>query len=313
MEKVLTRWLDELRKFLRNESELRNRALITLHFKPSLIRIGSGREIGPEARLKIAKVIIGDEELSIIPESSWRGTLRRIGESIAKASLESFRNALDRKFVQIHVEPEEGPIFHEIELEELRTMHKVLKEDVDEQSRRIALRFISEDALTRREPNPREYSQLLAPLCPICRLFGGPGLRSKLMIADTLLRVQVYDRTHVSLDRMTGVRKEGHLFTAEYAFPTEDVELKIVAHNVDPGSGEALILAGVLDWILKLGLEVGGFKSRGIGHLELASGDVIFIDYESTSPERLLQALISPEEFGRRVSVEEYVERLRQP
>ena len=304
---------EKLRRFLEEEARLRDRAIIKLRFKPSPLRVGSGAERGAEARLTIAAVEVNGVRIPVIPGSSWRGALRRIGEAVAKASLERFKDELDRVLTSAHYEPEESPITHYIDYEVLVRLHEELRADSKRRDElaRLALRFVSQDALDRDRPDLDEYSALLSPLCPICRLFGGPGLRSKLTISDTLLNAQPFERTHVSLDRMTGVREEGRLFTVEYALPRGPIELEMVAHNVSPGSSEALILAGVLDWVSKLGLEVGGFKSRGVGQLELEGGGVIFIDYGQVRRDRLIDALVSLDEVGERLTVGQYVERLR--
>lgn len=304
---------EKLRGFMKEEAKLRDRAIIRLSFKPSTLRVGLGAEAGAEARLSIAAVEVDGIKVPVIPESSWRGALRRIGEAIAKASLDGFKDELDRALASAHHEPEESPITHHVDHDLLMRLHDRLKADREGRGElaRLALRFVAQDALDRERPSPSEYSALLSPLCPICRLFGGPGLRSKLTISDTLLNAQSFERTHVSLDRMTGVREEGRLFTVEYALPRGPIELEMVAHNVSPGSSEALILAGVLDWVSKLGLEVGGFKSRGVGQLELEGGGVIFIDYGQVRRDRLIDALVSLDEVGERLTVGQYVERLR--
>ena len=305
-------WLERLEEFSTREGMLRNRAVIKLAFDTVVLRIGTGAEAGPEPRLAIATIQVNGSIKPIIPESSWRGVLRRVGELIAKAS--RFRDRLDDEMARSHVEPESKPITHEVEDGVLEEIHRMLREMREAGDKRLetVLRFISEDAIARGKPRREEYEGLLAPLCPICRLFGGLGLRSKLVISDTLLDADIYDRTHVSLSREAGVREEGRLFTAEYMVPRGYVPLEIIVHNVERGSGEAMILAGVLEWICKLGIEVGGFKSRGAGWMSLRKEDseVYVVEFNRLTGDEVVDLLLDPTK-GRRMTVEEYAKWLR--
>ena len=305
-QKLLNEWHSRLIKIVQENSKLRTRAILRLVFKPRPLRIGSGIEAGPEARLTVATMKFRGKTIPIIPESSWRGVLRKIGEILAKSS--TFPDELDQFLASNHVEPEEKPITHEFSEELLEKLHK----DVERMKNSpIISRFIPEDVLEKERPSFDEYQPLLSSLCPICRLFGGPGFRGKLIICDTLLKGEIFDRTHVSISRLTGVREEGHLFTAEYVLP-KSVNLEIIIENVIPSSGEALILSGVLNWILKLGLEIGGFRSRGAGHLTLMNeGSYVYVvNYEKLDSNQIIKGLIKPEEVGEKLTISQYISSL---
>ena len=298
-----------IRKILERRQVLHSRAVLRLLFRPrSVIRIGSGAE-ETRALAPTLKVSVGSSRYPIILESSWRGMFRRIGESIAKSSLESMET-LERKIAEAHYEPEEGPIMHYLDPHLKNRMVSELKNlDVD-----LLTRFTGREIIeTIRDT---ELEQFIELVCPICRLWGGPALRSLLTLGDTILKnVYTYSRTHVGLDRLTGVREEKILFTAEYVC-TDRIDLEVIVDNVLPTTTEAKILAGTLEWILKMGIVLGGFRSRGVGYLELDEREskVLLAEfYQIKNGVEIAQALTSLDEARavRKMKVEEYISYLR--
>ena len=304
--------LSRLEEVVEERRRLRTRALVRLVFKAGPLRVGSGAERGEAAHLPVAKVETPKGSVPMIFESSIRGVLRRVSEWLVKASLEALPDEVDREFASSHIEPEERPVEHfhredgTVRPFDPREFEKAVKED--ERLKRLRDRI-----LPARVTGLRGYEPLAALLCPICRLWGGLGLRGKVVIADVLLDGAVVGvRTHVGISRRAGVREEGILYTAEYVYP-EKVVIDLVVENVVPGSSEALILASTLEGVKELGLEVGGFKSRGAGMLVLdrEKSSVRYVDYERLSGDDLLAALAKPEERGSRMSIAEFVDLLR--
>jgi len=295
---------------LDESSCLRTRLILKLRFNSGPLRIGGGEREGPI--LQILRVPVKGKLLPVIPESSWRGVLRRIGEWISKAS--RFQSPMENELVAHHMERD--VLDHLMSTDVLEK----IKEEVRAVEDEVLERFLPRDLISRlrEEPeiiNSRDLQSFLSVLCPICRLFGGQGLKGKLTLEDTVLNQGFSQpRSHVAIGRIAGVREEEHLFRAEYFFP-EEVVLEVIVDNITPKSSEALILSGVIDWILKLGLEIGGFKSRGSGYLELKGGKEhsygIFLDFQALEGRNLARAFTNPESIGRKMGLSELIAFLR--
>ncbi|RLE71580.1 MAG: hypothetical protein DRJ37_04655 [Thermoprotei archaeon] len=324
--------VDELERRIRNllekEALLRERAILRIRFKTKMFRIGAAFTAALSSSLPVLKVNIGAEEFILIPESSWRGSIRKISEWVACASIEAIKDELEKAIVKAHHEHVGGPPTHlagaeqPIDIAMLVMVAKELSQD-GTLERFLAPEEVSDviskaekiskgETLTvKQEEKLRKVLEpLVAFLCPICRLWGGFGIKSKIILEDTILKPSTFMRTHVSLSRIADVREEARLYSAEYTLANV-IELKAVIENVLPDSTEALILAGTLEWINEIGLEIGGFRSKGLGHLELESCEVILIRFNGLECRELVQALISPEEAGIKMPLHNYIKYLR--
>jgi len=317
-----------LRDFLKREGRLRERAVLKLRFKTKMLRIGAAfaATLGPS--MPVLRLNAHYGKAILIPESSWRGSLRRISEWVARASANAVKDALERAILKAHYEPERGPLTHlrgadlPIEVEELimvaeelardGTLRRFLAPDEVDEVVAKAGELSRGRQLTRdqEERFRRILEPLVTPLCPICRLWGGPSLRGKVILEDTLLKPMTDIRTHVALNRAGGVREEARLYSAEVTL-ADVIELKAVVENALPGSTEALILAGTLEWLEEFGLGLGGFKSRGLGHLELEDCEVFLTELDNLRDLKLIRALIRPEEEGERMKLLDYLMHLR--
>ena|GEM_PF-1460940 len=298
--------INEVKRVLNEQAFLRSRAIISLLFKPiSLIRVGRQAEL---ARLPILLVRTVNGVLPVIPESTWRGSMRSIGEAIAKTLSSSFKG-VERLIVKSHYEEYEGTLRHKVDLEFKKVSETELIGKISSKVRSLGVKFSSR--LFPDEPaSLRECEHILSMACPICRLWGGLGYRGKLVIGDTTIeKAKVHNRTHVSINRCALVRMEGALFTVEYLYTNNSIKLEIIAENLQPKTSEAKIFAATLGWITKLGLSIGGFKSRGAGHLKLdeEKSQVYLVDYDIISKEQLVKALTKPKEVAERMSVKEYI------
>ena len=246
-----------VKKDLAEDSKLNTLYYIHLEFEVnSCIRIGVGGA-RREAFLPVLKVIHRDKYYPVVPESSWRGALRKIGETIAKSSITEPKNIREEILIS-HIEPEEGPITHIDPSEDEINKLKELGE------RELVERF----APTYEEAE-EALKNMITYLCPICRLWGGPGVRSRIVLEDTVIHeYESYSRTHVGISRITRTKEEHQLYTPEYIY-VKQLNLNLTIYNIKPETIEAKILAGTLSWLTKLGLSIGGSKSRGIGYLKL--------------------------------------------
>jgi len=302
-----------IKNFMEEYKRLSNRALITLKLTPKEpLHIGTGAKEFYSPTIKIKS--IDNKEYVYIPESSIRGVLRRISESIVKASINAF-NGYERKLVEAHYEPEEDIIRH-------LGVIDIAKEIVQDED--LLKQFIPEDEIgevvkqikSGKPPDEmlKKIETLLALLCPICRLWGSIGLRSKIIIRDVLIsNYKLHPYTRVSVDRKSQMQAKGRLFSIEKTY-IPSIELNIIVTNVKPGSSEALILASLLEYIKNLGISIGGMKSIGLGYLELDTekSNVVYVDYEKVCLEeknidKCLNMLVNPWEYGNKISINEYI------
>jgi len=161
----------------------------------------------------------------------------------------------------------------------------------------------------------RKFDILVSLACPLCRLFGALGLRSKLVFEDTVVEeYQTHMRTCTSIDRSSRVAPDKALFTQELIYPGR-VKEEIIVLNVGPGSTEALILALVLEYILNFGILVGGRKSTGLGYLTVDEKEsVVYVnDFTSVEDSRELVELLAKHDLSERYrkSLREYISYLR--
>jgi len=299
--------------------ELINRAFIT--FKLVLegpIHVGVGGREFYSPSLKI-RSLSGTEYL-YIPEQSVRGVLRKISEWLAKSSPNMFPQPEDQ-LVKVHVEPE-GDIIRHLNIPNIvnsiarKGNEGLLKEfipdeEVDYVIEKVTKNEASDEILKKLEP-------MLAMLCPICRLWGAPGLRSKVIIKDVLIKgFKVHPYTRVSIDRRSNTQMPGRLFSIEKIY-IDSINVEMIVNNVVPKSSEALILATLIEYIDKVGISIGGMKSIGFGHAKLdkQGSQVTYVDYRSVcsgtnKSNECIDILINPKEKGIKLSIDEYVKLLR--
>ncbi len=305
-----------LKEVFRKEREIRgslnNRALIKLKLRTEgPLHLGGGEE-------ELLEVVINGERYLYVPQSSIKGSLRKLTELMARASSTAF-NGVEELIVRSHCEVEGRGLRHvctdrsalneivrEIggDLEILRLF--VPPEDID----------LIKDLLSKGHDKGLEALEpFFATLCPICRLWGGRGLKGKVIIRDTLIRkYRTAGVTRVGIDRFTLTRKERILFTPIYGYLLE-LPVEIIVDNVLPGTSDAKLLAALLEYLSHVGMELGGLKSVGLGHLTLVTEDskVYYADFRSCGNSSCLKALANLEDKEFEVSLRDYINLLRNP
>lgn len=121
----------------------------------------------------------------------------------------------------------------------------------------------------RGERTPDDVRSALRGFCPLCLLYGAPNFSSRVHVGDfvptTGARVGV--KTGVGINRRTGAAQVGMLYTVEYVEPGAVFEGSISAVNTP--NWMLALLAGSLLAIGQGWLKIGGFKSRGMGRVEI--------------------------------------------
>jgi len=105
--------------------------------------------------------------------------------------------------------------------------------------------------------------------CVVCRVFGCRELASHLYVYDCYPKEEptVEYRTRVAIDRFRRAARSGALFTYEYVPPGYKWRFRLKFFNLE-GDARQLV-ESLLDYIRKVGIEVGSMRSVGLGRLVL--------------------------------------------
>lgn len=285
---------------------LRHRAILDLKFRTKTpIHIGSGMR-----GETLQRVLILEGDKLIIPASTWKGVFRKITEILAKSVIRKPQVFSDYEFKAIKAHVEEDKIRH---IDVMDIIVNSLNEIVKNYDVNILRKFLLNTLFTDDEELERTVDVsrgivvlktmkaldrldfIVQLLCPICRLYGAPSLKGKLVFMDTIIPYDKYIsrfRTHVSISRASETKSEHHLYSMELVLCSE-IELKIIVSNVKPGTSDAILLANTLNYVLNDGIALGMRRSIGLGALELIENDskVYVNELEKLDSEALLETL----------------------
>lgn len=253
-----------------------------------------------------------------IPTSSIKGVLRRVSEAIAK-NIALLLQEPERSVLLAHCELEHEGVTHlcydvtyllklvrsRDSLALLAERGYIPRDTVDE----ILNQLSSSDSLAV-AMGIRRIEPLFSQLCPVCRVFGGPGLAGKLRVASVTLSnadlsVSVDRLTHTSIDRGRRVVLEGALFVKEYA-DIKDITVEITARNVVKDSTDYKLLIATLKALKDMSLLIGHSKSRGLGwyRLDTARTRLVYVDLTRIqSLTQLLNVILNPYSFGEELKI----------
>jgi len=307
--------IKKLREIVETRQRLRRAMFMKLVFKPlAPIHIAGGRR---EMFIPIYRV--GGEPY--IPPTSIYGALRSIAEMLVKGmQLYTQLDDVEKIVLEAHCELETEGLRHICSVygkEYVEFVKRLINELRNELQRGIPrdkalyTHFFTDEGLNEVGETLQnvsipsdlgsEIEHILATLCPVCRLFGGPGIRSNIVIISIEPEIAgTYRITNVSIDRNTGVAREGNLFAIEGLILSK-LHMDIYVRNVDRCSPEAKILVALLRYLSSMGLSIGGRKSIGFGKLllDLEESKGIYIDIESlNTAEDLVKTLINIEEYA---------------
>jgi len=187
----------------------------------------------------------------IIPATSIKGAFRGITELLG-SSIGSGSDDPRRKLMASH-KRERGKISHVFDID-------ALLNEIGPREREF---------LERIGERGSDYLEYLA--CPICRLFGAPGVAAKVRFSDAIPSSEPVLRqmTRTSIDRKSMKVKEERLFTEELVVSGE-FRFVIVVDDLD--SLEEELFNNVLTYLGEEGLQLGGGKSIGRGRMKVYIG-----------------------------------------
>ena len=127
----------------------------------------------------------------------------------------------------------------------------------------------------RRSASAGEIRRLIAGFCPACLLYGAPSLASRVSVGEftpTEKGVRTGVKTGVGIDRRRGAAAQRVLYTVEYVEPGTVFQGSI--STVNTPNWMLSLLAASITAIGGGWFKIGGFKSRGMGLVEIGRGSV---------------------------------------
>jgi CRISPR/Cas system CSM-associated protein Csm3 (group 7 of RAMP superfamily) len=239
----------------------------------------------------------------VIPSTTWKGAFRAIAERLAK-TMEL--NGLERLAVKLYRETQKGIVYTpqdtdqdwETYLSEFKSVvngnpiqnpQYVLKPQ--EVTQFLNDVYVDIEEIKKAKDGYEKMAEgYLAYNCPIGRLFGNHVLAGKVRFMDTIIDVkQTHFRPGIGIDRKTGKVREGILYYIESIPSKTEISLRIVADNLVSGETDTTLFNNILDYIQKLGLQIGTRKTAGMGLLSLKNIQKIDLDLKSDSELKIVR------------------------
>jgi CRISPR/Cas system CSM-associated protein Csm3 (group 7 of RAMP superfamily) len=260
------------------------------------VSVGSGGEEVLRQVLRIGHWIV-------IPSTTWKGAFRAIAERLAK-TMEL--DGLERLAVKLYRETQKRIVYTprdtdqdwETYLSEFKSVvngnpiqnpQYVLKpQEVTQFLNDVYVDI--EEVKKAKDGYEKMAERYLAYNCPIGRLFGNQVLAGKVRFMDTIIDVkQTHFRPGIGIDRKTGKVREGILYYIESIPSKTEISLRIVADNLMTGGTDTTLFNNTLDYIQKLGLQIGTRKTAGMGLLSLKNIQKIDLDLKSDSELKIVR------------------------
>jgi CRISPR/Cas system CSM-associated protein Csm3 (group 7 of RAMP superfamily) len=239
----------------------------------------------------------------VIPSTTWKGAFRAIAERLAK-TMEL--NGLERLAVKLYRETQKGIAYSPqnadpdwdtyfaefksvVNGNPIQNPQYVLKpQEVTQFLNNVYVDI--EEVKKAKDGYEKMAEGYLAYNCPIGRLFGNQVLACKVRFMDTIIDVmQTHFRPGIGIDRKTAKVKEGILYYIESIPSKTEISLRIVADNLTSGETDTTLFNNTLDYIQKLGLQIGTRKTAGMGLLSLKKIQKIDLDLKSDSELKIVR------------------------
>jgi CRISPR/Cas system CSM-associated protein Csm3 (group 7 of RAMP superfamily) len=260
------------------------------------VSVGSGGEEVLRQVLRIGHWIV-------IPSTTWKGAFRAIAERLAK-TMEL--DGLERLAVKLYRETQKGIVYTPQDTDQdWETYLSEFKSAVNGnpiQNPQYVLKpqevtqflndvYVDIEEIKKAKNGYEKMAEgYLAYNCPIGRLFGNHVLAGKVRFMDTIIDVkQTHFRPGIGIDRRTGKVREGILYYIESIPSKTEISLRIVADNLVSGETDTTLFNNILDYIQKLGLQIGTRKTAGMGLLSLKNIQKIDLDLKSDSELKIVR------------------------
>ena len=114
--------------------------------------------------------------------------------------------------------------------------------------------------------------------CIVCRMFGSQKLATHILVQDAFPSDSSVDfnfQPHVGINRKSGVKEEGALYSFETISPETSFDFEMVIENIDRDDERMEILKYVIYEMREGFLQFGGKKSTGLGMSKLVDCKVL--------------------------------------
>lgn len=246
---------------------------------------------------EMLRQILRIEDKVVIPSTTWKGAFRSIAERLAKTMK---LQGVERLAVKLYRETEKGITYRPtsddkewdtflkefeavINNEQAQTpMYKLSHEDIME--------FLNDMYTAPNEADIEDRAErYLAYNCPIGRLFGNQVMAGKIRFMDTVLEInKSHYRPGIGIDRPAGRVKENILYYIESIPSGTEIKLRFVGDNLLERTDKTLF-ENTLNYVERLGLQIGTRKSAGMGLLKVEKIRRIEIDLEHDDGFRIIR------------------------
>jgi len=295
-----------------------------MHLNPLTTKLIGYISFKPETTLHIGvggwgvvrEIIKINGEKTIIPNSSWKGVFRQIAENIAK---KLNLKGLEKIAVESYIEKDEGVTYDIKDSRLLKDFTKTLRgegnffgytqENLIEFLRHLdygqaEIKALSEDTTEAK----RALTNIIAMHCPIGRLFGNTTIAGKLRFLDTIISYTPHLKPGIGIDRSSNTVKEDQLYFLECASIDSSIPLRLIADNLEPKKTDSMLFGTILEYVEKLGLQIGARKSVGLGALKMIDAQFHLVELARDNGGC---GLANPFKYGKKMTLQQLVGWLR--
>jgi CRISPR-associated RAMP protein (TIGR02581 family) len=245
-------------------AKLHNRLKVTGKLvSETALRVGAGRD--NEVTSNRLPVLRDGRGRPYLPGASLKGTLRSRMEALIRA-----------------IDPTQALDLLELEAQ-IATYKKLFEQDNELQA---PGQLSKQDQ--RRSQIIWERSTL------IDKTFGAPWIASHIFFKDAHIDSELWfgqfeRRNGVAINRDTEIAQDGLLYDYEVVPAGLPFDFEVVMENVEPWQLGLLVL-GLRPW-LNGDVQIGGFRSRGLGYVRLTNASYSYHEVEAGKPESVLALL----------------------
>ncbi len=247
--------------------------LFHLYFSGNAVRVGGERD-GSTVRQLTYKV--KGKDVPVIPNTSWKGVFKRISEDIARGKKMGTASSHKNDEHRVNEGNKDPNAESKIHLIENKVIQKLTPKDGIYKGEDLKVLEIDDELwqiirsnLSPNDLNVDDFMDLVrmvtySYMCPVDRTYGSHFFASAITFSDSLMENSISFQPHVMIDRVFGGAKESRLYEEEVVDPSS-LSLKVILRP----EGDLPLWRYTLKYVEKMGIAVGGSKSRGLGHLTL--------------------------------------------
>ncbi len=228
----------------------------------------------------------------LIPASTWKGAFRAISEKIAPTLPMSDLERLAVERVSLSRNPRESLKKDDLLSSFADALSGKSSPPFDARNVKDVLLMLGYSEEELKSDNPEDQMgaliSYLAYYCPIGRIFGNQVRAASLRFVDTQIPSSTQRRAGIGIERSIGAVREGALYFVETSSAGSSIPLLVVGEIEKRGGSTARLLASTLEVVERIGLNVGGRKSAGLGLLLLDKAEFHVVELRNDTNGLLL-------------------------